>query len=342
MEQLTVEGLRNLARQANINLLGTRTQLIDNLMDYYESNGWPNQARVSDREIGEVRDGMPRELVPLEQNLAGSSAAAGTVDNAGGSQHVNSLNDGRENAAVPNNLVMQDVVRAVIEALESRSRNEHPAVNQEHQRYTPNDSTPRSRSEVRPNIHINWNEIKFITKLIPSFTGKDEESVERWIQRISSVGRIHHVPEEALVLAAVNQLGGRALDWYNRQPVETVVDWEEFKYKIRIYFERRESYTMTIARINSRVWKSNTEKFVDYAEDKLKLMQLVNLTEAEQIEILADGVKDSSLRRLVLNTWAVTVPEFINYVRRITEDRSVPDRRVDNHSNPIHRRVIPD
>lgn len=38
---------------------------------------------------------------------------------------------------------------------------------------------------------------------------------------------------------------------------------------------------MTINRINGRIWRSHVEKFVDYAEEKLKLMQLLKLTEAE-------------------------------------------------------------
>lgn len=52
----------------------------------------------------------------------------------------------------------------------------------------------------------------------------------------------------------------------------------------------------------------------------MKLMQFLKLTEKEQIELLADDVKDRGLRRLVLNSWANTVPEFIEQVRKITED----------------------
>jgi type IV secretory pathway TrbF-like protein len=77
---------------------------------------------------------------------------------------------------------------------------------------------------------------------------------------------------------------------------------------------------MTLSRINSRIWKSHSEKFIDYAEDKLKLMQFLNLSEKEKIELLADGVRDPFLRRFALGTGASSVPNFITHIRKITED----------------------
>lgn len=84
--------------------------------------------------------------------------------------------------------------------------------------------------------------------------------------------------------------------------------------------------TMTLMRVNRRVWRTNSEKFTDYVEEKLKLMQFLNLSEREQIELLADGVKEPTLRRFVLDTRAVTIPDFIERVRRITEN-NIPGRR---------------
>ena len=62
------------------------------------------------------------------------------------------------------------------------------------------------------------------------------------------------------------------------------------------------------------------QKFVDYAEEKLNLMQHLSLSEKEKIELLADGVKDLTTRKHVLSTWITNVPDFIDHVRRITED----------------------
>lgn len=38
------------------------------------------------------------------------------------------------------------------------------------------------------------------------------------------------------------------------------------------------------------------KRFIDYAEDKLKLMQSLSLSETEKIDFLADGVKDPLMR----------------------------------------------
>lgn len=95
-----------------------------------------------------------------------------------------------------------------------------------------------------------------------------------------------------------------------------IASWKEFKFQIRAYFERKESYSTVLARISARTWKSHTEKFVEYAEEKLNLMQFFKLSEKEKIELLTNGVKNYTLSKTVLNT----IPEFIEHVRRITED----------------------
>jgi len=61
----------------------------------------------------------------------------------------------------------------------------------------------------------NWSQIKFTSKLIPEFAGKEDQNVVTWLERCASIARMYQVPEETLILAAINQLSKRALDWYN-------------------------------------------------------------------------------------------------------------------------------
>lgn len=178
----------------------------------------------------------------------------------------------------------------------------------------------------------NWSQIKFATKLIPMFSGKEAENVSKWLDRISSVARLYHLRDDVIFLAAVSQLKDRALDWYNRQDLNAVSIWEDFKECIEKHFEVKESYTATLARIGQRTWKSHSEKFADYAEDKLTLMQTLTLSEKEKIDLLADGVKDPVLRKLVLSTWISKIPDFIEHVRRITENSTVPKNKDLNNS----------
>lgn len=63
----------------------------------------------------------------------------------------------------------------------------------------------------------NWHQIKFATKLISVFEGKEEENVVKWLERISSVTRFYHFNDEVLVMVAVRlknraQLKNRALE----------------------------------------------------------------------------------------------------------------------------------
>lgn len=135
--------------------------------------------------------------------------------------------------------------------------------------------------------------------------------------------RMYRLTDEVIVLAAISQLRNRAQEWYNRQPMDSVATWENFKFHIRRHFEVKESYTATLTKIGQRTWNMFKEKFVDYAEEKLSLMQNLSLTEKEKIELLADGVKDPITRKLVLSTWVTNVPDFIDHVRRITEDSTL-------------------
>jgi len=89
----------------------------------------------------------------------------------------------------------------------------------------------------------------------------------------------------------------------------------------------------------------HSEKFVEYAEEKLKLMQFLKLSKREKIELLADGVKEPSLRRFALNARVNTIPEFIDYIRKITEDDAILVKRREFgnfRSRPIQSNVSSD
>lgn len=153
----------------------------------------------------------------------------------------------------------------------------------------------------------------------------------RWLERISSVARMYRLTDDVLVLAAVSQLKDRALQWHNRQSLETVGTWNKFKFQIRRHFEIKESYTTTLSRIGQRIWKSHKEKFADYAEAKLDLMQTLSLTEREKIELLTDGIKEPVIRKLALSSGAMNIPDFLEFIRKVTED-TIPNKKNDLRS----------
>lgn len=55
----------------------------------------------------------------------------------------------------------------------------------------------------------------------------------RWLERITRVGNTYRFTEDVLVLAAVSQMKGQALEWHNRRPIESVASWENFKYHLK-------------------------------------------------------------------------------------------------------------
>lgn len=81
-----------------------------------------------------------------------------------------------------------------------------------------------------------------------------------------------------------------------------------------------------MARIGQRIWRAEKEKFVQYAEEKLNLMQMLTLTEKEQIELLADGVHDLVIRKLVRSTWITNISDFLEYVCKVTKDTTLYKR----------------
>jgi len=233
-----------------------------------------------------------------------------------------------------NQINIQEIVQAVVAVVAGDGG--PPTIFRRHKRLPAASGNTGSTVEVNTEA-INWQQLKFATKLIPTFSGRDKENILKWLERIMCAARMYRLTDEVIVLTAISQLRNRAQKWYNRQPMDSVATWEDFKFHIRRHFEVKESYTATLAKIGQRTWNMFKEKFVDYAEEKLSLMQNLSLTEKEKIELLTDGIKDPIIRKLVLSTWVTNVPDFIDHVRRITEDsalsrRSGPNTRFGEHS----------
>lgn len=65
-------------------------------------------------------------------------------------------------------------------------------------------------------------------------------------------------------------------------------------------------------------------------------MQALSLTEKEKIDLLTDGVKDPILRKMLLSTWITNIPDYLEQVRRITEDSTFIRRGETNYQSGGH------
>lgn len=320
LENLSINELRELAGQYKVDTKGSRVNILERLLNHFERAGWSEQVALSnDKGTSENMPVAMRGQITSEEELnsiSGPNPSATSEPATMIRRAEDTIERSRDNGTVTG-LDINDIVQFVVQVLQGRQRDTSSAAAIERPRASGIHVPLR---EVNQGSSQNWQQVKCAGKLLPPFSGKDEVNVTRWLERVASIACMYQFDDNVLLLASVSQLKERALDWYNRQPLDSVSSWEEFKFQVRRYFERKETYTATLARISARIWKSHTEKFVEYAEAKLNLMQFLTLSEREKIELLADGVKDFTLRKLVLNTWIDNVPDFIEHVRRITED----------------------
>ncbi|XP_011701332.1 PREDICTED: uncharacterized protein K02A2.6-like [Wasmannia auropunctata] len=285
LRPLKINQLRSIAAREKIGATGTWTRLFDRLVDHFVRVEWPEERYLMEF-IGEPGGERPTSEAGVEPMEAMDERPPGTT-----------------------------IVQAVVEVLDRRRPGGDDA------RWPRAGSLKMGAESTSSQMSMNsWQQIRVATKMIPTFTGTEKESVVKWLEQITGVSQLYQLGDEVIVLAAISQLQGRALEWYNRQQLESVATWDNFKFEIRRHFEVKESYTATLARLGQRTWRSYSEKFVDYAEEKLTMMQVLTLTEREKIDLLADGVRDPILRKMVLSTWVTSVPEFLDHVRRITED----------------------
>ncbi|RLU21486.1 hypothetical protein DMN91_005859 [Ooceraea biroi] len=350
VESLTINQLRTLAAKLNLSTKGARPVILDRIIDYYSRNEGPSESDMEQLtgETGSERS-EGTDLLEGVQITAGPSQSSRNIAQSATGERPFGLSSAQLGDGIPHRqedrsgtntaFNVQDIVQAVVQVMEQRQRtidgarvmSQGARVMSQGARVVSQGARGGSTASADSNVSAqSWQQIKFATKLIPFFAGKEEENVVIWLERISGVARMHRINDEVIVLAAVTQLKDRTLEWYNRQPLESIASWDEFRFQIRRHFEIKESYTTTLARIGQRTWKAHTEKFVDYAEEKLSLMQALALSEKEKIELLADGVKEPGLRRMVLGSWATNIPDFLNYVRRVTEDATLAKKAETN------------
>lgn len=328
IESLTINELRTLAATLKLDSRGSRENILGTVIAHYNVCGWPSAAPEPTGGPSPAVAVHPSGLSPAGGSSEGESQPYMSDPSGETTRYESRIPtpvSGSSNMQNAANIVSIPDTQLIVETVMQALQRLNPQLNASNQIRVDAGGTRRSEGNNGGSPPV-WQNVKCAEKLIPHFSGKDEENVVKWLDRIAGIALNYRFSNDVLLLATVSRLKDRALGWYNRQPLESVSTWEEFKFQLRRYFERKESYSATMSRISARVWKSHTEKFVEYAEAKLNLMQMLSLSEKEKIELLADGVKDYGLRRMVLNTWIDNVPDFIDHVRRITEDGVITRR----------------
>lgn len=195
LEQVTVDGLRELARQYEIDRRGLRAALTEKLLDHFERNGWPDHLGLTGP--SNVDEQNPMHLA--EANAPTAQKGEEHQANAGADLAANNVPMSLVAARlVPERFVATDTlsprvteqIRTIGRCFDNPARSNHFPSNHDSARASSHTSPPISRGPT-PNFN-NWSQIKFIAKLIPLFSWKDEENIVRWIEQITSIARLYN------------------------------------------------------------------------------------------------------------------------------------------------------
>lgn len=231
LKKLSINELRAMAAQLKINSKSGRADILLGLLNYYDQHGWPNKEAVTDMAGGSITE------------VSGNTEAQGSMGAEIGNAVLNfaepTASVARPIGSASRNLTaginMQEIVQAVVQILSTK---QHPSpISGATASYGSNvgelQASPYTANNIPP---TNWHQVKCAGKLIPSFAGKEEENVVKWLDRISHIARMYQFNEDVTLLASIGQLKERALAWYNRQPLESVSNWDKFKFNLRRYY----------------------------------------------------------------------------------------------------------
>ncbi|CAL1672860.1 unnamed protein product [Lasius platythorax] len=79
-----------------------------------------------------------------------------------------------------------------------------------------------------------------------------------------------------------------------------------------------------MTRISERVWIHSKEKFIDYANEKLNIMQFLDLSERDQIDLLPAGIKLPMIQVAATDLRIEKLSDFLEHMRRVTEAAVTP------------------
>ncbi|KMQ88500.1 hypothetical protein RF55_12002 [Lasius niger] len=192
------------------------------------------------------------------------------------------------------------------------TRNSQPTVNDSqpaaHTRSQPQDATaydaPQgSRFEATNQLRYAQvpafsigNATKFLIGQISSFGGSEEEDVERWIEKIESTALLHRVSSVDMLSAAASKLTKVARKWFDLKAGVVNRDWDCFKQAIISRFRRNVVFTAVMQKVEARKWNISAESFQDYAMDQLALMESLDLTDKNSVQLLISGIGDRAVK----------------------------------------------
>jgi len=187
---MSINELRSLAATLKLDSKGSRDNIFDTIVGYYDRYGWTSAASeqksvtshavhtsgLSPAGESSEEESQPRSGDPIREATRYELRAPTPVFGATTAQNMANV------SAVPD---MQLIVDAVMQAMQQM--NPQSTANQSRAMYA--DDAQRSERHNGGSLPI-WQSVKCAEKLIPTFSGKDEENVIRWLERITNIDSV--------------------------------------------------------------------------------------------------------------------------------------------------------
>ncbi|KYN05598.1 hypothetical protein ALC62_03469 [Cyphomyrmex costatus] len=183
------------------------------------------------------------------------------------------------------------------------------------------ESPPTSSTIDGPEIlgtYTSAQAVKLLANQIPAFHGSEDEDIESWIRKIEYVATIHGVNEGVKLLATSSKLSENARDWFDLDNGQiNSSSWNIFKQAITRRFKRYIPFHIALQKVEERRWNTQKESFHEYALQKLKLMNNLQLPEQDRIQLIINGINSLSLRNAAAVLEVTTVDEFLQKMDKI-------------------------
>lgn len=308
LEDLSHAELQTEVRRYGLEPQATREALIDQIMSHLERNG---------------------PLNDLRQDATTVLQAAGSF----GSTSTSGVQSGSSREALPQICAMfaeqmkqqQAFMQQLIAAVTAGQSRSQPA---------PSLPTPPTvvQATLPPRNTIlsavsPGQAIKLLASQVPEFSGAEDDDVNRWIQKVEQVSRIHGASDDITLLAATGKLTKIARRWFDSKTGVVNQTWPIFKQAVISRFQRETLVQVTLHKVEARRWNYPRETFQEYAMDKTDMLHSLNLPDRDVINYLVSGINNMAIKSAAAALPVDNVDDFLKRMHNITASFSEPFKK---------------
>lgn len=133
------------------------------------------------------------------------------------------------------------------------------------------------------------------------------------------MSQIHNASDGITLLAASSKFVKSARLWYKAQKGSMVSTWVGLRQELLKIFQRKASLCRTLQKLETEKWNASKKTFDQYASAKIALMNKLDLSDSEVINMLIGGVSHALIKAEALSLTGNSVEDFLDKMRPITK-----------------------